>query len=181
MTINELYADTIDKLKRDIRPHIKLTPQLIEEIKTEWLKAIEQQQVDKIMLSKILCILDNTQTMTSEFTELFIKTIDKVRDRDLLVYTLSASQKHVITEALRAGNMISADYLAKLKILLKEGHPEVKEWVLRTIESMGPLSLRFSSEIRAAKPGVLKFLNKHHKSSSQIIELMEKQWKTLLK
>ena len=179
MTINELYQDTIEKLKRDARPLIKLTPELILDIKNEWQKILSEKNLDESALKKILCILDNTQNMTSELNELFIKTFEKVTSPDLLIYVLAASQKHVIAESLRTGNMITSAYLEKLKELLKNKNPEVLEWTLRTIETMGPLSLRFVAEVQAAKPGVNKFLNKHLKSSSQIISLMEKQWEKM--
>ena len=117
--------------------------------------------------------------MTSELNEQFFKTFEKIRNQELLIYTLAASQKHVIAESLRSGNMISSAYFEKLKELLKNKNPEVVEWTLRTIETMGPLSLRFVKEVRAAKPGLLKFLSHHQKSSAQLISLMEKQWEKM--
>lgn len=179
MNTNDLYLDTIEKLKRNIRPLIKLTPELILELKNEWQKILEAQTMDETTLKKILCILDNTQNMTSELNEQFIKTFEKIRDQELLIYTLAASQKHVIGESLRTGNMISNEYFLKLKELLKNKNPEVVEWTLRTIETMGPLSLRLVDDVRAVKLGLFKFFNQHQKSSSQIISLMEKQWEKM--
>ena len=158
---------------------IKLTPELMAELKSEWQKALDHINIDETAIKKILCILDNTQNMTSELNELFIETFDKVRNHELLIYTLAASQKHVISESLRTGNMITSEYFEKLKELLKNKNPEVVEWTLRTIDSMGPLSLRLVSEVRAVKPGILKFLNNHQKSSAQLISLMEKQWEKM--
>lgn len=182
MTIDELYADTIEKLKGHKRPHIKLTPELILSLKSEWQKAMADSanSIDESMLKKILCILDNTQNMTSEFNEYFILTLEKVRNHDLLIYALAASQKHVIGEALRSGNMISIAYFENLKLLLKNKNPEVLEWTLRTIESMGPLSMRLKKEVREVKPHFLKIFNSHQKAALQIIELLELQWKKML-
>ena len=56
----------------------------------------------------------------------------------------------------------------------------MKEWSLSTIETMGPLSLRFKKEVLAAKPGLLKLLNQHQNASSQLIEYLEKEWKRML-
>lgn len=176
MDHKELYEQVMLKLKNNERPLIKLTPELILELKTKWQKAIEQTKIDDTAIRKIICILDNTQNMTSEFNDLFIITLDKVRDQNLLIFILGASQKHVIGESLRTGNMISQQYFEKLKELLKNKNPEVVEWTLRTIESMGPLSLRFAKEVRNVNLGLFSFLNKHHKSSSQIISLLEEQW-----
>lgn len=180
MNIEELYTDTIDKLKNNVRPHVKLTPDLILELKNKWQEAISKASVDESMLKKILCILDNTQNMSSEFNEQFIETFKKVKNHDLLIYTLAASQKHVIAEALRSGQMISIEYFEQLKILLKSKNPEVLEWTLRSIESMGPLSMRLKQDVREVKPSFLKLFNTHQKSALQIVELLEKQWKKML-
>lgn len=179
MDYRELYTEIILKLKRHERPLIKLTPELAALLKSEWHKALDNAKIDESALKKILCILDNTQNMTSDFNELFIKTFEKIRDHDLLIYALAASQKHVIGESLRTGNMVSVAYLEKLKDLLKNKNPEVVEWTLRTIEAMGPLSLRFVKEVRELNFGIFKFLNQHQKSSAQIISLMEKQWEKM--
>ena len=181
MNVQELYEETIAKLKRDERPQIKLTLELIEELKREWQKALTAVTVDEGMIKKILCILDNTQNTTREFNEYFFTTLAKIKDEDLLIYTLAASQKHVVAEALKTGVMIPGVYFDELKKLLKSKNPEILEWTLRTIETMGPLSLRFKKEVLEAKPGFVKFFNQHQKSASQIIELMEKQWEKMLK
>jgi len=179
MDYQDLYIQTIAKLKNYERPLIKLTPELINELKNHWTEAFKRAEVDSGVIKKIVCILDNTQNMTSEFNDLFLMTLSKIKDQELLIYTLSASQKHVISESLRSGHMISSQYFEHLKVLLKNKNPEVVEWTLRTIETMGPLSLRFKNDVRAARPGILRFLNQHQKSSSQIIDLMEKQWEKM--
>ena len=179
-----IYLDTIEKLKNGHRPQIKLTPELLAELKQEWEKALSTG-TDKVMqsetLKKILCILDNSQNTTSELNELFFKTLKEIKDHELIVYALSASQKHVIADALKSGKMISLEYFEILKNLLLDKNPEVKEWTLRTIESLGPLSLRLKQEVLAAKPGLLKMFNKHQKASSQLVEFLEKEWKRMLR
>ena len=179
MNYESLYNDIILKLKKNERPQIKLSPELIAELRDEWQKAINLAVIDESAIKKILCILDNAQNMTSELNELFIKTLEKVRDQDLLIYALAASQKHVIGESLRSGKMISSEYFDKLKVLLNNKNPEVVEWTLRTIESMGPLSLRLVKEVRSVKFSFFKFFNQHQKSSSQLISLMENQWEKM--
>lgn len=178
-----IYQDTIEKLKNGQRPQVKLTPELLAELKLEWEKALATG-TDKVLqnetIKKILCILDNSQTTTSDLNELFIKTLKEIKDHELIVYTLSASQKHVIADGLKNGKMISMEYFDILKNLLLSKNPEVKEWTLRTIETMGPLSLRLKNEVLAAKPGLLKMFNQHQKASSQLIEYLEKEWKRML-
>jgi hypothetical protein len=80
---------------------------------------------------------------------------------------------------MKSGVMISGVYFDLLKKLLKNKNPEVLEWTLRTIDSMGPMSLRLKKEVLEARPGLMKFFNQHQKSSSQIIELLEKQWEKM--
>lgn len=172
-----IYLEIIEKLKNDQRPKIVLTVELLQELKAEWDHALACS--DNESIKKILCILDNTQTTTSELNELFFKTLKQIKDRELLIYTLSASQKHVIADSFKTGTMISFEYFEILKNLLLNKNPEVKEWALRTIENLGPLSLRFQKEVRAAKPGFSKLFNQHLKASSQIIEYLEKEWKRM--
>jgi hypothetical protein len=176
MTYQQIYQDILEKLKNNQRPLIKLTPELISELKTEWEKALKSKSENET-IKKILCILDNTQTTTSELNELFLKTLKEIKDHELIVYALAASQKHVIADSFKTGTMMSAEYFEVLKKLLQDKNPEVKEWALRTVESLGPLSLRLKNEVLAAKPGFMKIFNQHQKASGQIIEYLEKEWK----
>lgn len=180
MNYQELYTQTIEKLKRNERPLIRLTPELITELKSAWHKAIEGDLIDEAALTKILCILDNTQNYTSELNEYFFGTFKKIKNHELIIYVLAASQKHVVNESLRTGVMIPAVYFDHLRELLKNKNPEVLEWTLRTIESMGPLSMRLKQEVREVKPSFLKLFNTHQKSAIQIIDLLEQQWKRML-
>ncbi|MBC7428388.1 MAG: hypothetical protein H7336_07235 [Bacteriovorax sp.] len=172
-----IYQEIIEKLKNDQRPKIVLTTELMAELRAEWESALSATNLDSI--KKILCILDNTQTTTSELNELFFKTLKQIKDQEILVYTLAASQKHVIADSFKTGHMISYEYFEILKNLLLDKNPEVKEWALRTIENLGPLSMRFQKEVLAAKPGLIKLFNQHQKASAQIIEYLEKEWKRM--
>lgn len=176
---DRIYKEAIEKLKKGQRPQIKLTPELLSEIRQEWEKALAEKSTEAIR--KALCILDNSQNTTSELNELFFKTLTEIKDHELIVYCLSASQKHVIADGLKTGTMISFEYFEILKKLLLDKNPEVKEWTLRTIETMGPLSLRLKKEVLAAKPGLLKMFNQHQKASAQLIEYLENEWKRMLK
>jgi hypothetical protein len=176
MTYQQIYQDILEKLKNNQRPLIKLTPELISELKAEWEKALKNHGENET-IKKILCILDNSQTTTSELNELFFKTLREIKDHELLVYALAASQKHVIADSFKTGTMMSAEYFEVIKKLLQDKNPEVKEWALRTVESLGPLSLRLKNEVLAAKPGFMKLFNQHQKASGQIIEYLEKEWK----
>jgi hypothetical protein len=177
-----VYQETIEKLKNDRRPQVILTPELLAELRAEWEKALATGS-DKVSqnetIKRILCILDNSQTTTSEFNELFFRTLKEIKDHELVVYALSASQKHVIANSFKTGTMISFEYFEILKNLIHDKNPEVKEWALRTVEGLGPMGLRLQKEVLAAKPGLMKIFNKHQKASSQIIEYLEKEWKRM--
>lgn len=182
--ISQIYQEVISKLKSGKRPQLLLSQELLEEIQREWKKLLESSSLflnadESETLKKILCILDNTQKSTDVFNELFLKTFQKITDSELLIYTLAASQKHLIAESFKTGKMISYEYFEVLKKLLLSKNPEVKEWALRTIENLGPLNLRLKNEILAASPGISKFFNKHQKKSSQIITSLQNEWKKI--
>lgn len=176
-TIPELYAEIIEKLKNDQRPKITLTPELKEEIIKIWTYALKGNHDD--LLKQIFCILDNAQTTTSEFNELFFRSLKEIKNSELIIYALAASQKHIVEHAFKTGNMISYEYFEALKKLLLDSNPEVKEWTLRTIETMGPMSLRLKQEVLKAKPTLLSLLNKHQKASAQIIDYLEREWNSV--
>lgn len=179
--IELIYVEVIEKLKKGHRPQIKLDTETIEEIAISWSKALESfsESFPKDHLKKIFCILDNSQNSTDKFDELFLKTLNEIKDHDLIVYCLSASQKHMITESFKSGKMISFEYFNILKKLINHSQPEVKEWSLRTIETLGPLSLRLKDDVLKAKPGLDKLFNKHKKASAEIIEALERDWKKM--
>ena len=165
--IDSLYQDTIKKLTNDIRPQIKLTPELIEALRAKWPESLQ----------KVLCILNHTQNTTAEFNDLFFASLREISDQQLLIFLLGASEKHIISHSFMTGNMVPSEYFEILKNLLQTKNPEVLEWTLRTIERMGPLNLRMQNEIRKSKPGFTKFFNSHLRTSDEIIDLLEKQWK----
>lgn len=182
MNYQDLYQETIEKLKKGERPLIKLDETLIVHLREVWSEAI-QDNINEVSLKQILCILDNTQNMSREFNEHFFVTMEKLRIHtkydDLLIYTLAASQKHVVGEALKSGVMIPAVYFDHLKKILETKNPEVLEWTLRTIESMGPLSLRLQKEVRTLKPSLLKLFNEHQKAAFSIVDFLEKEWERM--
>ncbi|MCK6596687.1 MAG: hypothetical protein L6Q33_15940, partial [Bacteriovoracaceae bacterium] len=79
-------------------------------------------------------------------------------------------------ENLKNGVMIPQELMNQLKELLKSSNPEVLEWSLRTIDSLGPLGLRLQEEIKKNRPGIGAFFNKHKKNSLEIIDHLERQW-----
>lgn len=176
ISLENLFQEVIQKLKKDERPRVMLTPEIIKKIKAEWVEILNESKIDKSRLHQILCILDNTHNLSTEFQELIIKTLAKVKDSETTIYTLAAAKKHIIEENLKNGVMIPQELMNQLKELLKSSNPEVLEWSLRTIDSLGPLGLRLQEEIKKNRPGIGAFFNKHKKNSLEIIDHLERQW-----
>ena len=176
LELEALFKETINKLKNHERPKINLTPELIEKIKTEWREIISESKIDTTKLQKILCLLDNTHNLTTEFQELIIETLTKVKDAETMIYTLAAAKKHVIEENLKNGVMIPQKMMEELRRLLTHPEPEVFEWVLRTIDDLGPLGLRLRDDILKNRPGIGALFNKHKKNSLEIIDHLEKKF-----
>ena len=174
--IEQTYETCIEKLKMGARPHIRLTDELILAIKAQWPKTSENEA-----LKQILCILDNSMNTTSEFDELFLISLSEIQNEQTLIFLLSAMQKQTIAHSLKTGNMINHEFFNRFKILLQTNHAELKEWTLRTIETLGPLSMRLKNEILASRPNLLQRLNTHHKNRAQIIEYMEKDWQRMMR
>jgi hypothetical protein len=165
--IDNLYQNTLLKLKNDQRPQIKLTPELISALKNAWQES----------LPKVLCILSHTKNTSDEFNQLILDTFRQKIDTNTTIFLLGVSEKHIISHSLKNGNVVPNDFMEILKILLKRKQPLVKEWTLRIIESMGPLNLRLQKEIRECRPGFFKYFNSHLRASDEIINLLEMQWK----
>ena len=110
--IEALYSEIIQKLKNHQRPQIRLSPEIIELIREVWSKALEEgnNSLQSSSLKKIFCILDNTQTTTSEFNGPFISTLKEVKNSEIIIYCLAASQKHLIADSLKTGKMIHFEF-----------------------------------------------------------------------
>ena len=165
--IKTLYQDTLLKLNKGIRPQIRLTPLLINDLKLAWTES----------LLEVLCILGHCQNSSAEFNFLLLEALNLEQDPKTVVFLLAATEKHLIADALKSGNMPPAEFLIILKKLLQSKNPEILEWTLRTIEAMGPLNNRLKNEVRASRPGIKKIFNVHLKASDEIINLLEEQWK----
>lgn len=171
--LDQHYNECIEKLKAGSRPQIKLTIELIESLISEWDKALSNGNNENI--NKILCLLDNSQSTTKAFDTRLIDLLESGKG-EILVFALSVVQKQTIAQSQKSGVMFDMRLLEALKSLLKIEDPELKEWTLRTIESLGPLSLRLKKEILEAKPSFLSLFNSHNKNSAQIIDFMQKDW-----
>lgn len=176
----EIYNDCILKLKAQKRPQIKLTEEIILDLKEHWPKNSELAQSAKLQdLKEILCILDNSQSTTEAFDSLLLSILEEITNEEILIYTLSVIQKQTIAQSLKTGNILNFKFFESFRALLKSNSPEIKEWALRTVESLGPMSMRLKKEILEAKPSFFKRLNPHQKNCADIIEYIESEWKRM--
>lgn len=177
--LEEIYTQTLEKLKNHQRPLIKIDKALEDDLCHKWSQALEQK--DFFSVQKVLCLLDNTQNSSGAFEELFARSLEEIQDPKMSVLILGSSTKHMIVHAQKEGRAIDSRFTRAVLSLLKTQDPEVLEWVLRVLEQYGPQSLRFKKEILEVKPGPLAFMNQHKKNAKQIIELLEKRWEDLTK
>jgi hypothetical protein len=169
-----IHSEIIEKLQADQRPLVKLSDEQLSHLLQKWTEFLSPQNLPE--LDKILCILDNTQTVTNIFDPLFEKTLAQITNAEILISTLAAAQKQIIGRQAREGESIPQAFIEALKPLLDNKDPELLEWCLRIIEQLGRQSLGLREDILKRKPGILAIFNKHKVASRQIIELLERRW-----
>lgn len=173
------YLGVIEKLKKDQRPLIVIDQELQDELKKRWSEGLEKK--DLISIQKVLCLLDNTQTYSDQFQDLFTRTLNEIEDKDTLIYLLGAAAKHMIISSQRKGERVSYDWTIALERKLNAEDFELLEWVLRTIDQYGAQSIRFKEAILKRKPGWLTVMNPHKKNCREIIIMLERRWSELVK
>lgn len=177
MDYQELYENILRDLRQDIRPQVKLSKDDISNLFFKWNELISNwDRGNEPQLRKILCILDHTQTLSREFSGPIVRTLQMDLPSDLIIYTIASAQKHVITKSALEGVPVPHDFIEVLKKLLDSKDPEIFEWVLRAIESMGNQSLKFKEAVLKKKPSFFATFNKHMKSAKGIIQILEKRW-----
>jgi hypothetical protein len=174
MNIEEVFSQIITDLQANKRPLIKLTEQDLDTLASAWHDIIESKNWKGLF--KILCILDNTVTLSPKFFDQINTTLRECDDEEIMVLTLGAARKHIIDENHKRGERVKMEFIKTLKALLSHGSPEVLEWTLRLIEGLGSQSIILKEDVLAAKPGFMAIFNEHKKATKQIIELLEKKW-----
>lgn len=176
--MEKIYDQIIHKLQEDKRPLLMLDPAQISSLSEYWAQALTLEEAPrKVALMKVLCILDHSQSHSTELLPHFIRTLREIDDDELKIFTLSASVKHVIEAFFRKGNPLPEEFIQTLGTLIETNKsPEVLEWLLRTIESCGGQSFKFKEVILKNRPGILSLLNKHNRNSIEIIDLLLRRW-----
>lgn len=181
-TLDELYQGIISSLKQEKRPHVTLTEEQEKKLVQTWVAALKDP-IDEENLSKVLCILEHSRKPLNLFNELFIKTLSSAKiPNEIKALALGTSIKHVIGHSQIKGIPIPYNFMECLKLLIHpKQDPELLEWLLRTTESMGKQSIKLKKEIIQSRPSILSStLSPHKKACRQIIDLLEKNWRSYL-
>lgn len=174
MNIEILFNEIIEKLNRDERPLIKLSEDDHNFLREKWRQIIEAKNYNELV--KIMCLLDNTFSLSTIHQQNILETLSHCDNDEITILCLGVARKHIIEANHKNSNRVDIDTLDIFKKLLTHKNPEVKEWTLRNIESLGAQSLYLKNDVLSAKPSFLKLLNENHRACAQIIELLEKRW-----
>lgn len=173
--IEETFKDIVHQLQNGKRPRLKLKQAEFDTAVSYWRNSLQYSNF-KEKITPLLCILNHTSNSNKDIEALFIETINKTQDKELLVFLLSGSLKHVTEHAHKNGNRVSFEYLNALEKTIRHQEPEVVEWTLRCIEGLGSQSIFFKEKVLAARPSLFKMFNKNNRSVSQLIDYLEKRW-----
>jgi hypothetical protein len=190
-TTLSLYDKIIQEIEQDRRPLLKFSDEEIETILIEFSNCFQIQNLEKMNLKEIennlsmfFCLLTNTQTTSKTFQSILIKSqeilkksyLDKTKKVDLIVMFFSSLMKQFIDHSQKTSDRYPDWLYETLRYYLNHHDPEVLEWTLRTIESMGHESFKFRDDIKKLRPSLLKIFNTHQRYAFEIVELLEKQW-----
>ena len=156
MDIPSLYKQVIEHLKQGQRPNLAFSPQEIDELVEKW----RRNKDDPVFLKSWLAIIGHCQRDHLEFEEPLIKTLEITDHPNLIIFTLSALQKHIIGHYHKHGERIPQKVIKVLKNVLTHPDREVLEWLIKTIEEMGPQGIVFKEILIRKKPSFLQGLLK---------------------
>jgi hypothetical protein len=174
MNLDKEFESVISKLKNDQRPLLKYTDEEFQDLNNLWSDFLDSKNFDELV--KIFCLLDNTQNYSSVFNENIYRTFEETNEPQFLIYNLSAAAKHIIAFHQKRGERTPFQLLEIFRTLIKHNNPEVLEWTLRTIETLGSQAIFLKDDIMNSRPGILAIFDKHKKASKQIIDMLEKRW-----
>lgn len=172
--INNQFQAVIKDLQAGKRPNCTYTKEDIQVFKDEFAKLNESR--DWQQLIPLLCILDNTITLDHEIYPELMDCLKNCDDEEVLILSLGVARKQIIDEHHKRGERLPFDFLELLEGFIGHSNPEVFEWNLRLIESLGSQSIFFKKVVLDAKPGFFARFNQHKKACTEIIELLERRW-----
>lgn len=175
MDINAKYQETLELLKAEKRPFIKLEDEELRFMAQHW-NELNSKKAAELDYLPILCLADHLTRSHQDLNSPLVYTLENRKEENLLVYSLSASFKIIIEECTRQNERIPFDFLKALKAPLAHESWEVLEWSLRVVDQLGPQSIFLKNEVLARRPSLLQKLNPKTKNISELINMLERRW-----
>lgn len=173
--LESCYREVIELLKKSQRPQLNLDEQSLSFLINHWRKLNSDEASESDYLP-LLCILDHAKKGSLDFCEPLCETLTNRKEKDLLVYTLTAAHKVILEECERLGERVPFPFIKALKVPLKSSEAEVVEWTLRTIEALGHQSIILKEDVIASRPGLMALFNEHKKNSKELVDYLIKRW-----
>ena len=171
--VDKKFEEIIAELQKGNRPLFKFNEEDFLAFKRTFQQFLNDKNLEGI--KQCLCLLDFSQNFHDDWKKIIIQTIELKND-EITVLALGTSHRHIIDYSHRQGNRIGFDFLKILEDLLESHHPEVFEWTLRTIETLGGQSVFFKQKVLKSGPGFLKSMQKKWKNSVELIKFLEQKW-----
>ena len=185
LDIESQYNQTIEKLKNGLRPLKLYTHEEGQVLKDKLDHFCDPEALVETELKQVLCLLEHGQCHGIDFSQALLKIMQMELSTDVMIFTLSTSIKWVVEFNQKKGHPITQDFMNIINaLLINNSDSEVREWVLRLVDSTGNQSLKFKKtllEIKPLlKPKLLRKTNPHNKNSYEIILALEKKWEAIL-
>ena len=117
MDIKATFDKVISDLQKGARPQLVLSNEDITALKDRLDELSKQYQSQQLV--EVLCILDNTRTLSTNFTTGIIHHIKEKRSSEELVMLIGVARRHIVEASHKDGNRIDFSFLEVLKIHIK--------------------------------------------------------------
>lgn len=177
MNIDQKYQEILQELKNNQRPIVNFTKVELNDFKNIWEESLSNNFIDKIR--KILCIVDHTKLLNNQnLDEQIVKTL-KIDNPEVRIFALACSQRQIIEKMQLEGvSKAPTPLINALNLILEtNSDQEVLEWILRTVERLGP---RFDHPLRKTlltkEVGFFSLPTKQNKTLRELYKLLKSRW-----
>ena len=155
--MQQIYQEILANLQKGGRPSVSLRPENLSEIKASWEKSLNPLDIEQ--LSRLLCILRHSKTLSPNFDTLFWRTLSHPDcPSQILILTLGTLSRQIIDRCEQRGERLPSQLAERLRPLLSHPDAEVFEWSLRTVELMGPQGVLLKKEILQRRWGLWRLV-----------------------
>ena len=176
--MDKTYRQILAQHQRGERPQYRFNQRQFHWLFLSLGQALEQQ--DWQHMDKLFCLLVAARDTRSS-GEIFEGPICKILKREevpstVKIFALNASCKYVIQRRNQLSQKLPPYYLQAIRGLLSDKDPELKEWILRTIDEMGGQGKPLVHDILKHRPRFYHMFNRHHRNTHDIIEVLLSKW-----